>query len=207
LVGKTVGVVQLANVPGLTLQVVLNQYSVAYQVVTSDAQKAADKVNLLAVDATNVTPAYGCDYYLCPEPAATTKINGTASAPKPFRLAGNLQTLYGGEDGYPQAVLVAKKTVSAQAKGALIEKMQGAAEYLRTAAPAVVSGLLDGKRTEGLTPAFTEKNLNATVIANCSVRYVSARDGKDRVNAFLGKLIAVNPTAAKSVSDAFFYEG
>ena len=75
------------------------------------AEKATDKVNLIAFDPTNVTPAGGCDYYLCPEPAASTKIKGTASAQKHFRMAGDLQALYGGEEGYPQAVLVAKKSI------------------------------------------------------------------------------------------------
>ena len=111
LVGKSVGVVQLPNVPGLTLQAVLNKYDIDYQIVENDGEKATDKVNLIAFDPANVTPAGGCDYYLCPEPAASTKIKGTASAQKPFRMAGDLQALYGGDEGYPQAVLVAKKSV------------------------------------------------------------------------------------------------
>ena len=78
LVSKTVGVVQLPNVPGLTFRAVLDKYDIAYQVLGNDNAPAADKVNLKAMDATNVTPAGGCDYYLCPEPAATTKINATA---------------------------------------------------------------------------------------------------------------------------------
>lgn len=208
LVGKTVGVVQLANVPGLTLQVVLNQYGVDYTVLDGlQAERAEDKVNLLAVDATDVTPAYGCDYYLCPEPAATTKINGTASAAKPFQLAGDLQALYGGEDGYPQAVLVAKKTVSASALAKMVGYMQESEEYLKTVTSETVLTLLADKRTEGLTPAFSANNLNATVIANCSVRYTAAKDCKEKVNAFLEKVIAVNSTAAATVSDAFYYEG
>ena len=97
--------------PGLTLQAVLNKYGIDYQIVENGGEKAEDKVNLIAFDPANVTPAGGCDYYLCPEPAASTKIKGTASAAKPFRMAGDLQALYGGEEGYPQAVLVAKKAV------------------------------------------------------------------------------------------------
>ena len=66
LVGKSVGVVQLPNVPGLTLQAVLNKYHIDYQIVENDGEKAADKVNLIAFDPANVTPARGCDYYLWP---------------------------------------------------------------------------------------------------------------------------------------------
>ena len=78
LVGKTVGVVQLSNVPGLTLRAVLGKYDVPYQVLENDTQPASDKVNLKAMEAENVTPASGCDYYLCPEPAASAKIAATA---------------------------------------------------------------------------------------------------------------------------------
>ncbi len=78
LVGKTVGVVQLSNVPGLTLRAVLEKYGVPYQVSENDTQPASDKVNLKAMEAENVTPASGCDYYLCPEPAASAKIAATA---------------------------------------------------------------------------------------------------------------------------------
>ncbi|MDE5547961.1 MAG: hypothetical protein K2J30_03085, partial [Clostridia bacterium] len=89
LAGKTVGVVQLTNVPGLTFQAALSDLGVAYQTISNlEAEKATDKVNLLhmGTDATNVTPAFGCDYYLCPEPAVTAKIKGTASTAKPFKL-------------------------------------------------------------------------------------------------------------------------
>lgn len=206
LLGKTVGVVQLANVPGLTLQVVLNDYEIEYQIVESvQAEKAEDKVNLLAVEATDVTPAYGCDYYLCPEPAATTKINGTASSAKPFRMAGDLQELYGG--GYPQAVLVAKTTVESAAIAEMIAYMQDSKDYLANVSSETVLELLEDKRTAGLSPSFNANNLNATVIANCSVWFTSARDCKEKVNEYLAKVIEVNGTVASAVSDSFYYAG
>ena len=49
LVGKSVGVVQLPNVPGLTLQAVLNKYGIDYQIVENGGEKAEDKVNLIAL--------------------------------------------------------------------------------------------------------------------------------------------------------------
>lgn len=213
LIGKTVGAVQLTNVPGLTLQVVLKQNDIPYQTIESlQAEKAEDKVNLLQMgtDASNVTPAFGCDYYLCPEPAVTAKIKGTASAPKPFKLAGDLQALYGGEDGYPQAVLVAKKSMIQKDKESvekLVSYFKGNAEYLAGAEIATILSLFDGVRTAGLTPAFNENTLNATVIQNCSVRYAEAKDCKTAVNDFLTKLIAVNESAAKTVADDFYYLG
>ena len=211
LVGKSVGVVQLPNVPGLTLQAVLNKYGIDYQIVENGGEKAEDKVNLIAFDPANVTPAGGCDYYLCPEPAASTKIKGTASAAKPFRMAGDLQELYGGEEGYPQAVLVAKKTVLEGDEGdksaveTMLSYMEESGTYLETVTPETVLSALDGVRTEGLSASFNANNLTSEVIANCSVRFTTASACKQRVNSFLEELIAVNESAAKAVSDTFFY--
>ena len=208
LVGKSVGVVQLPNVPGLTLQAVLNKYDIDYQIVENDGEKATDKVNLIAFDPANVTPEGECDYYLCPEPAASTKIKGTASAQKPFRMAGDLQALYGGDEGYPQAVLVAKKSVlegDKDAVEAMLSYMEESGTYLETVTPETVLSALDGVRTEGLLASFNANNLTKEVIANCSVRFSPSGECKERVNAFLEKLIAVNESAAKAVSDDFFY--
>lgn len=208
LIGKTVGVVQLTNVPGLTLQTVLAENRIPYTVIENiQANKSQNEVNLLnmGTDATSVTPAYGCDYYLCPEPAATTKCTATKGA---LKMAGDLQELYGG--GYPQAVLVAKKSVIANNASAiemLISYMKGSKDYLETVDPASVLSLLDSKRTHGLKPSFNANNLSATVIANCGVAFTEAQQAKTAVNSFLDKLINVNENAASRVSDTFFYTG
>lgn len=211
LVGKTVGVVQLANVPGLTLQAVLKANQIAYQTLGNDAQPAADKVNLKAIaDASSgVTPAGGCDYYLCPEPAASAKLRGTASSANPFKAAGSLQELYG-ENGYPQAVLVAKKTVidsDSEAVGKMIEYMNGSDEYLAAASAEDVVNVLADCYTDGLEPSLNAKTLTKEVIENCSVYFTAAQDCKERVNAFLAELIDVNPEFTTTVSDSFYYAG
>lgn len=211
LVGKTVGVVQLNNVPGLTFQAVLSRNDIDYQILGNDVEAASDKVNLQAfADASTVTPASGCDYYLCPEPAATGKINGTASSANPFKLAGSLQTLYDGENGYPQAVLVAKTSVIEEAKSIVdtfITYMEGSADFLASASAADVVALLEDCYTEGMTPSLNANNLNATVIANCSVYFTAAQDCKSRVNVFLAELIDLNAEFTSAVSDSFYYAG
>ena len=202
LVGKTVGVVQLANVPGLTLQAVLNDYGIDYAIVGNDGELSETAVNLKATDAAGVTPAGGCDYYLCPEPAASTK-----TAKTPLVFAGDLQELYG-EDGYPQAVIVAKTSlVGTDACEKAVGYLEESAEYLASTAAADIVSLLDGKRTEGLSPSFTAENLTAEVIANCSVSFTASAACKDEVNAFLQKLMSINAGAASAVSDAFYYLG
>lgn len=210
LVGKTLGSVQLTNVPGLTLQAVLKDYGIPYTVIENvNSEKSETLVNVLnlGADAANV-PGLPCDYYLCPEPAVSAKIKATANGGNPLKLAGDLQALYGGTEGYPQAVLVAKKSVlesDKQAAETLISYFEGSAAYLASAAPADLVALLDGKREAGLAPSFNEKNLTAEVVARCSVRFTPAKDCKTRVNDFLAKLKAVNPNAASEVADEFYY--
>lgn len=208
--GKTVGVVQLGNVPGLTLQATLSAKGVEYAVLGNDGQAQADKVNLKGIQdaASGVTPAGGCDYYLCPEPAASAKIRGTATAAKPFFLAGSLQELYG-EGGYPQAVLVAKNSVIEENKAAaekLISYFAKSADFLKNTEAATVVSLLEGTYEAGFTPSLNAKNLTADVIAGCSVKFTPAGECKARVNAFLAELIAVNPQFTTTVADAFYYE-
>lgn len=204
LIGKTVGVVQLPNVPGLTLQAILGDHNIPYKIINGiQSEKDESAVNLLAVDAANVTPVYGCDYYLCPEPAATTKINKTN-----FERAGDLQQLYQAGTGYPQAVLVAKKSVIESDRAAvkqIISYMKESRSYLASVQPTTVLSLLDPVRTEGLTPSFDANNLTDEVIANCSVAFTPAEQAKQNVDLFLEKLIAVNASSASTVLEAFYY--
>ncbi len=205
--GKTLGVIQYENVPGLTLRVVLEDKEIPYQTVESVDDAAADKLNILPCTPQLVAPSTKCDYYLCPEPAATSKIGATQGA---LALAGSLQTLYGGEEGYPQAALVAKKSVigeNAEALGKVLAYMGGAADYLKTAEASTLNALLESKREAGMAAAFTEAQLNQTVVANCSVRFTPAAACKSAVVAFLMRFKAVNPNGTELPDDAFFYAG
>ena len=206
LLGKTLGAIQYEQVPGLTLRVVLEQYEIPYDVVEENSHEAG-KVHIRPIAPETVVPGTGCDYYLCPEPARTTKISATSASPNPFRAAGSLQELYGGEGGYPQAVLVAKKAFIAAHKD-IVEKvisyMENSENYLKTATPETIVKLLDGRRTSGMGASFTVGNLNSTVIANCSVRFTKSENCKAAVLEFLTKLRGVAP-ATKTPADEFFY--
>ena len=145
-----------------------------------------------------------------PEQDGDDSQGGNQPSANAFRMAGDLQELYGGENGYPQAVLVAKTSVLETASAAvetITSYMEGSAEYLAQASAQTVVDLLADYYTEGMTPSLNAKNLTAEVIANCSVKYYSAAEEttRTRVNNYLAELIAVDSTAAKAVSDAFYY--
>ena len=127
--------------------------------------------------------------------------------PTTLSFAGDLQALYG-EGGYPQAVLVAKTGVLEADEGAvgtLLNYFEGSGAYLAQANGGEVATLLNEKYPSGMTPSFDAKNLTSAVLKNCSVRFTKSADCKEKVNAFLQKLIAVDSEFTKTVEDAFYY--
>lgn len=204
--GKTVGVVNLANVPGLTLKVILNDKGIAYNESGVDAQS----VYLKAIDPTAVGTLSDVDYYVAPEPAASTKVNAVEA----LNFVGDLQELYGGNGGYPQAVLVAKTQVIAYRNGEFVNAfMQAVADNARwilsdDATGEIIYNTVSAHLPAGSTPSMNVKQLsNKSILTNCAVQFVKSADCKQEVNSFLEKLIAVNSKAASEVSDGFFYVG
>ena len=200
--GKTVGIINIAAVPGLTFKIILKDNGLEYNEIGNCGEVDAEKVNLKAVTAEALT---GCDYYVVPEPAASTKVNNTA-----LSFAGSLQELYGESGGYPQAVLVAKSSLIEKASG-FIEKFVAAvtenSSWLlkdETMPEAIISAI-EGRLTQGMSPTFTAANLTKGVIENCAISFVKSSLCKAEVNSFISKLISVNPSAASTVSDAFYY--
>ncbi|MGN0824622.1 MAG: hypothetical protein ACI4MB_06120 [Candidatus Coproplasma sp.] len=212
LVGKTVGVINLANVPGLMLKVILQQYNIPFNQLTEGNEVATDKVNLKNISdeeaKTAINPANTeCDYFVVPEPAATTKINVTQGK---LSVAASLQTLYGGENGYPQAVAVAKTSVIESDKKAVenfIKALKDNQSWINdsdTSAETIVNAIRS-KMSGDLAPTFTAENLNVTVIANCGIRFTSNADGKQSVLDVISKLNAVSNNAWGTPADTFFY--
>lgn len=206
--GKTVGVINLANVPGLMLKVILNDNGVEYNQLTDGATALPDKVNLKAIAATEAIPSNAqCDYFVVPEPAATTKVNATDGK---LSVAASLQTLYGGANGYPQAVAVAKKSVIENDVAAVeefISALQENESWLAsetTSAQTVVQAV-QSKMPADTAPTFTAANLTKTVIANCGISFVSNVNGKAEVINIIGKLNAVQSNLNLIASDEFFY--
>lgn len=204
LIGKTVGVVQLANVPGLTFQALLKDKGMQCKQLGNSDAPDADKVNLKAIQPDAVLPGETtCDYYVVPEPAATTKASKTT-----LSIVGDVQRLYGGEEGYPQAALVAKTSLI-DSDPKFIESFTQAVEYsaqwIQTADPSYVVRLVNDELDDGEAPQFTVMNTTSEVIKNCAVRYESSAVCKQKVLDIIEKFIDINPTSAATPSDSFFY--
>ncbi len=207
LVGKTVGIINLNNVPGLTFKVILNDNDLPFNVLTEGVAAAEDKVNLKDVNANAVLPTSAdCDYFVVPEPAATTKVTKTQGK---LSIAGDLQALYG-EGGYPQAVAVAKKSIvknDPAAIRAFIDCFSVSKNWImaESTTPYMIYEEIDDMTEGDMAHAFTADNLTKQVIQNCGINYESNSTGKDKIISFMQKLNAVSGNAWGTPSNDFFY--
>ena len=139
------------------------------------------------------------------EPAVSTKVANTQNK---LQVKGDLQELYG-ENGYPQAVLVAKADFIEENGQFIADFMQAVAENAgwlladTTEAAEVVQAVAD-HLPDGATPSFTAENLTKEVIENCAVRFDGAASCKERVNTFLAELSDLLGKTF-SAADAFYY--
>lgn len=169
-------------------------------------EKQAEKVNLVAITGAQVGTADDIDYFVVPEPAASTKVNAVPA----LKFAGDLQNLYGGENGYPQAVIVAKsELLESDFCGRFLNEIEQGCEWLldESTSAQTITNAVRAHLTEGLTPTFTANNLTKQVIKNCGVRLTSATDGKQEIKDFIQKLNSVSEQSFGEPSDIFFADG
>ena len=198
--GKTVGVVQLANVPGLVTKAALLNLGLSYGELSDGGAISEEKVNLKAAQPLSDLNTLGVDYLVAASPVAER-------LGLPF--VASLQELYGEGKGYPQAVLVAKnelvKTNGKWLKD-FLKTVRGGADWLKTTESETVYEAYRACLLEGLSPAFTAQTLHAKTIENANVYFTLAKDSKGEVKDFLERLQEVG--AGKfTIADTFFYEG
>lgn len=213
LIGKTVGVMKINEVPGLTFKSILNEYGVAWQQLGNDGAVATDKVNLLAIaDATSIDPmnsAVAC--YVVAEPAASVQIkkNGFVNVCDLKTLYNKGETQTDGYNGYPQAVLMAKTSL-------IEERADWIADFTaEVEISAAAVSTLDGEEIVSAVQAHLEDKaytttlnagvLTADVVGRCGVHFSRSETAAQAVKEYLQRIIDVNPAATKTVGDEFFY--
>lgn len=205
LVGKKVGVLQLNNLPGLTFKAILDKYGVAWQVLTNEGGMDENKVNLTPIaDANAVDKTSDIDCYVLAEPAVSVQVSK-----KGFHIVGDLQALYNGENGYPQAALVVKQEfLSAHEKWTedFMEEIKESANWLKTATgDAIVSAVSAHMEDANMATSLKAPLLTADVLARCGVWFSSASESKTQVIDFLQAVVSVQANATAVPDDAFFW--
>ena len=167
------------------------------------AEKKEDEVNLLAISGPEAVGTVDADYFLLAEPAVT------AQSKKGYSISGDIQALYGGENGYPQAVLVAKKELASHPfVQSFTEKVSAAAAWLETAAATdIVSAVNAHMDDSGAETSLKAPLLSADVLSRCGVRFTYAQECQEEVTTFLGEMIAVNESATALPATEFFWDG
>lgn len=196
--GKKVGVMQMAKFPGALFKLILGRYGVANSVTLQGVQP---------VEVTGVSS--DCDYFVVPEPAASTRIG---NADLNLKFAGSLQNLYSDGNGYPQAVVVAKCSLlesEPEFISQFMSELASGGEWLLSESVTAETILNVIKAhyadPENTAPVFNANNLTKNVIANCAINFVSSKDCKTQVKIFLTQLKAAASAFAEEVSDNFFY--
>ncbi len=206
--GKTVGVLQIKQVPGLTFKSILKSADIPYQELTGGVEKSAEKVTLKGISSASEISVVDADCFILAQPAV-----GAVSS-KGFYVVGDLQVLYGadaqGNLGYPQAVLVAKSSFldehDAWAKD-FLKKVRESVAWANTAsAETLVSAVSSHLEDSGYQTTLKAPLLTPTAIAGCSLRYAPASVCKEQINAYLLGLKGVDEQAVSTLSENFFWE-
>ncbi|MBR7159896.1 MAG: hypothetical protein IKD20_02550 [Clostridia bacterium] len=203
LIGERIGVLQLNAVPGLTLKAILTDLSIPYNEVSVGSIDRPDSINLQNIDASMVGMLEGVNYYLLAEPAVSVKCSIPSLS---LRVVGSLQDMYG-ENGYPQAVIVAKGSILSnhsslskvrQIVNSIDSGVEWAKQNTSLTAEAISSHLPDD-----YTPSIRANFLTPDTIDRCNVRYIPAE--RNSLNAFLTKLNFVSTTPWGYISEDFIY--
>ncbi len=169
----------------------------------SSGRESSSSVRLEEVDSDAVGRVNGVDYYLVPEPAATAKCKALTAAGSAYYNVASLQSLYG-ENGYPQAVLVAKSSLienDGEFVKAYLKECAGTSQWLseQTDYAPIVANI---SKAGGAT--LKAPMLSAQVIENCNINYVPAMGEKQNVLDYMNSVRSVNAQSYGECADAFF---
>lgn len=203
--GKTVGCIQLESFVGNVFKMILKANNIEYKVVESAEEAESGVVNLMNIadPASGINPKAPHDYMIAAEPVVTAKTTATPE----LKIVGDIQALYG-EEGFPQAVMLAKNSVISENPDFITdicEAVEANAEWIASDSAdmsAIVSSI--NANYGGATSSLNAKNLNATVISRCAIEFVSASDCKQEVISFIDKFEEVTG-ATLTIADSFFY--
>lgn len=204
LIGKKVGVLQINSVPGLTFKAMLSDHEVAWQELTNDGTMAEDKVNLIAIADASAVGTIEADYFMVAEPAAS------AQSKKGYSIVGNVQTLYGGENGFPQAALVAKMSLLAEYESwvkSFVERVDNASAWLSETDGATLVETVNAHMEDSTSETSLKAPLlTKTALEGCGIRFTYAASDFEEVNAFLTKLLLVNDKATAMPTENFYWD-
>jgi len=198
--GKKIGVVNLTNIPGLTLKALLNKNGIEY---TEKLEEINGKVFLENIDSGEVPSKLNNnldDYTLVPEPQKSKILSQVAA----FSESANIQTLWG-FDSYPQAVMLVKSSLCKEEMLTKIKNcLDGTTSWLKENQELAVSKI--SENSVGGKSSLNASVLTSQAIDGSNIKFVWAIDMKQTINSYISGIIEVNSQSAKVINDNFYYE-
>lgn len=200
--GKSIAVVNLAAVPGLTTKALLTKIGVEYTL--DETKHTKDNVLLSGITGTEIGTSLNgvnaVDYVVAPEPAVSTI---TTNAPA-IKKVGALHDVYG---RYPQAVLVVKSSLverNVQLVKQVVQAMENASNYVKTNTQTAVDAVAN-HLAEGLTPSFNAQNTTENSVDGCGIMVKTFDDESllTQVTNYINDIIAVQAGSAKVLPQTF----
>lgn len=199
LIGKTVGVLQLKEVPGITFKTALYERGIPFSELADGVEATPDKVNLRPISSPGDMAVVKADCFLLAEPAVSNVIT------KGYTLACDVQSLFGG--GFPQAVLVAKSRFVEENR-LFTEKFLASVEESCGALISFNGETLVSAVTAHLEDKSYATTLNAPVLTAETLTRLGVRFQADCKNYVTEYLLSARAMDAQSVTlpaDGFFW--
>ena len=199
--GKKVGVIQMANVPGLTFKAILNNASVAF--TENESELTADKVFLKNIEPAQIgqlLTSGTIDFAVSAEPQVSTLTTNAPAIKKVF----SLQNLWG-DTSYPQAVVLVKSELAKDEEfcDALLTALDESATWVKTNG-ATAFDAISAHCVEGYSTSLNKNTLTESAIIGCNIKSVSASKMKETIVDYMNKINAVGTSSFGTPSDKFF---
>ncbi len=204
--GKKIGVLQIKEMPGLTLKWTIQKYGLEWREIENDGEIAEDKVNLKGISGISDMASNDMDGYLVAEPAASIQLQ------KGFVSVCSLETLYSGgfpsEIGaYPQAVLMAKTSLIEKNPTfvqAFLDKVESSCAKVTTlSGEQIVESITEHLEDKQSGTSLKANVLTKETIARCGVRFERSKLCKSTVISYLQKIHSVD-SKIQTVEEQFF---
>lgn len=192
--GNTLHVINLNNVVGLTIRLMLNKCGIDYTM--NDLQGSSNNVVLKGANASDLAGAFSAGkikFAVVAEPMCSKLMKMNLN----LKIIADVQELYG---KYPQSAMVVKKGKFTVAQvDNLIAKMQ------KEVSPADALEAVTVHLEKGVVSAFTKDGLTADVVARCNVGFMRASENKDFINDYIEKIITLQENSAQKLTDDRFF--
>lgn len=194
LLGETLHVINLNNVPGLTLRLALQNCEINY--TFNEIESGSENILLKGINAADLAGLFvagKANFAVVAEPMCSKLLNMNSE----LKIVADVQELFG---EYPQSVLVVKKGVFSDAD---VKRML---EKLKVGVPIeVAQNAISAHLEKGVVSAFAGVTLTNEIIARCNIGCRLASENKQFINDYITKIIALQPNSATLLTDDRFY--